>query len=172
MKTLVQRARAFAALAHTGQERKYTGDPYFTHCENVARIVSKLPESTEEMIAAALLHDTVEDTDITLEDIYAKFGVTVQLYVAFLTDISIHTPHLNRAARKALDREHIRCAPPEVKSIKLADLIDNTSSIVKHDPKFAKVYLEEKRLLLPCLQEGNKSLWVKAHKLANQPVEV
>ena len=57
-------------------------------------------------------------------------------------------------------------ATPEAKTIKLADLIDNTKSIVEHDPRFAKVYLEEKRLLLEVLKDGDETLWQQAHSFA------
>ena len=65
----------------------------------------------------------------------------------------------NREARKKIDREHIAKASPEAKTIKLADLIHNTQSIVRHDPGFAKIYLAEKELLLKVLKEGNEEMY-------------
>jgi hypothetical protein len=81
-----------------------------------------------------------------------------------LTDVSKPTDG-NRAKRKNMDREHIAKASLQAKTIKLADLIDNTRSIVEHDPKFAKVYLTEKALLLEVLREGDSFLWSMAHKI-------
>ena len=64
----LKKAIEFATKAHEGQVRKYTGEPYIVHPLEVAEIV-KTVEHTEEMLMAAVLHDTVEDTDTTIEDI-------------------------------------------------------------------------------------------------------
>lgn len=161
---IVERAFIFAVNAHEAikQRRKYTGEPYFMHPVAVASIVSKVPH-TEGMLAAAMLHDTVEDAGVILIDIERKFGAEVAELVGWLTDIS-RPEDGNRAARKAIDREHTARAPAQAKTIKLADLIDNTASIVRHDPAFARVYLKEKAALLEVLKEGDAALWAKADK--------
>ncbi len=141
-------AHAFAKWKHKDQKRKYTNRPYFEHCQEVAYTIRNLVlDDDEDMICAAYLHDTVEDTDTTFEEIEKYFGAEVRELVYWLTDIS-KPEDGNRAARKKLDREHIWKAPDKAKVIKLADLISNTSSITLHDPDFAKVYLAEKQLLL------------------------
>ena len=61
----IAKAKEFAREAHSGQVRKYTGLPYTTHTEEVAQIVDNY-NGSKEMIAAALLHDTVEDTSVTV----------------------------------------------------------------------------------------------------------
>ena len=160
---LVLRAAKFAAKAHAGQVRKYTGEPYIAHCFEVAQIVA--PFATEEMIAAAILHDTVEDCDVRLPDLLYAFNPRVTELVYWLTDVS-KPKDGNRAARKALDRDHIANAPIDAKTIKLADLISNTKSIVHHDPDFAKVYLAEKQALLDVLRDGEPLLWREAARLA------
>ena len=71
-KDLVEKAYYFAEKAHEGQKRA-SGEPYFTHCVAVAMILSELKVQSAA-IAAGLLHDTVEDTNVTLEDIRANFG--------------------------------------------------------------------------------------------------
>lgn len=144
-------------MAHTDQKRKYTGEPYVTHCFEVADYVARYG-GTPEMIAAAILHDTVEDTANTIEDIEREFGTTVAEYVGWLTDVS-KPEDGNRAARKRLDREHIARAPAEAQTIKLADLISNTRSIVAHDPGFARTYLAEKALLMGVLAKGDNRLY-------------
>jgi guanosine-3',5'-bis(diphosphate) 3'-pyrophosphohydrolase len=65
----VERARIFAMAAHSavGQTRKYTGEPYWTHTQAVADRVAQLADATEEQIAAAHLHDTLEDTAVTFD---------------------------------------------------------------------------------------------------------
>lgn len=157
---LIRNASIFATAAHSaiGQLRKYTGDPYHVHVKNVAEIVLEVG-GTDEMVAAALLHDTVEDTKITIEMIGIHFGEVVRQYVYELTDVSM-IQHGNRAERKAVDRAHTAKASVEAKTIKLADLIDNSLTIRKYDAGFAKVYLAEKRLLLDeALKEGSPILW-------------
>lgn len=123
------------------------------------------PGCTEEMIAAAWLHDTVEDTSVTIEQIKENFGAKVAELVWMLTDIS-RPEDGNRAQRKAIDRKHIANASAEAQTIKLADLIDNTESIVQHDIGFAKIYISEKIKLLGELLKGDDALWERAFKQA------
>ena len=166
---IVSKARVFAIAAHTavGQKRKYTNSEYWLHPAEVAEIV-KTVSHTDEMLAAAWLHDVVEDTKVENRVIFAMFGREVADLVCWLTDTSC-AKHGNRAARKAVDRAHIAAAPPEVKTIKLADLIHNTATIVEYDPDFAKVYLKEKSLLLEVLKEGDSNLWQQAYNQVNPP---
>ena len=163
---LESRAKDFATWAHASinHVRKYTGEPYINHPAAVVEMVRSVPHTTE-MPAAAWLHDTVEDTDVTLESIESEFGAEVAGLVEMLTDVSTAHDGL-RHHRKAKDREHTEKASPSAKTIKLADLIDNTRSIVTRDPKFAAVYLEEKRALLDVLKQGDPHLWEVAHALA------
>lgn len=162
---VVHKAQVFAIAAHAavGQKRKYTGEPYIVHPAEVARIVASVPGSTPDMVAAAWLHDVVEDTGVTFTDIHMNFGIDIATLVGWLTDVS--QPHDgNRAHRKAIDREHTSRAPAEAMTIKLADLISNSKSIMEHDPAFAKTYLEEKRLLLEVLTKGDPGLHAEASK--------
>lgn len=160
--TMVERARVFATAAHAAvkQVRKYTFEPYIVHPIEVASIVATVPH-TDEMLAAAYLHDTVEDTGVTIADIRAEFGEEVAELVGWLTDVS-RPEDGNRAVRKAIDREHTAQAPAGAQTVKLADLIANTRSIVKHDVSFAKTYLAEKRLLLEVLTRGDAVLMAEA----------
>lgn len=162
MTDIVTRARIFATAAHAavGQLRKYTFEPYIVHPAEVASIVEGVGGS-EAMIAAAWLHDTVEDTGVTSELIRSEFGDEVATLVGWLTDVS-RPDHGNRAARKAVDRAHTAAAPADAQTVKLADLIANTRSIMAHDPKFAETYLAEKRALLEVMTKGNPDLMVMA----------
>jgi (p)ppGpp synthase/HD superfamily hydrolase len=170
---LVKRALRFAAKAHAAQVRKYTGEAYLTHLVTVAGFVAGVG-GTKEMVAAALLHDVLEDQlgtivdgePVSLELLKKLFGNHVADLVFWLTDISIGHPG-NRAARKALDRVHIAAAPAEAKTIKLGDLIDNTGSITKYDPDFAKVYMREKDALLQVLTHGDPRLHTRAVQLVS-----
>ena len=165
---VVERARIFATAAHAAvkQVRKYTNEPYIVHPHEVADIVSSRPH-TPEMVAAAWLHDVVEDTGVELGTIWTEFGVVVASYVHWLT-IQTRKEDGNRAHRKMLDRDFIRNAPAEVKTVKLADLISNGESIMKHDPKFGAVYLEEKRLMLEVLKEGDSVLFERAQRIVGK----
>ena len=163
MSDLVHRAKEFATRAHEGQVRKYTGVPYIVHPVEVMEIV-KTVKHNDTMLAAALLHDVVEDTDCTLDDIQTEFGENVASLVADLTDVS-KLEDGNRETRKAKDREHSAGASAAAQTVKLADLISNSLDLVKHDPSFAKVYMIEKFLLLSVLTNGDKTLFVRALKL-------
>ena len=158
----LDKAIQFATKAHEGQTRKYTGEPYIVHPLSVMEIV-KTVDHTEEMLMAAVLHDTVEDTDVTLQDIDREFGPVVAQLVEELTDVS-KPEDGNRAFRKGLDRDHSAQASAQGQTIKIADLLDNTKSITEHDEHFAKVYMKEKALLLQILDKADKILLKKAQK--------
>jgi (p)ppGpp synthase/HD superfamily hydrolase len=162
---IVHKAQIFAIAAHAAvqQKRKYTNEPYIVHPAEVARIVASVEGSTPDMVAAAWLHDVVEDTGVTYTDIHMSFGPEIAVLVGWLTDVSKPTDG-NRATRKAIDREHTAQAPAEAQTIKLADLISNSRSIMEHDPEFAKTYLAEKRMLLEVMTKGDRGLHAEASK--------
>ena len=162
---IVERARVFATAAHAAvkQVRKYTFEPYIVHPAEVAGIVATVPH-TDVMLAAAWLHDTVEDTGVSIVDIQKEFGNEVASLVGWLTDVS-KPEQGNRAVRKAIDREHTAMAPAAAQTVKLADLIANSRSILAHDPAFARVYLEEKRMLLEVLTRGDATLMAEARRI-------
>ena len=169
MLDLYTRALAFASNAHVGQVRKYTGEPYVVHPIAVAEIVKSVSH-TPEMVAAALLHDVMEDCGVMVWDLERDFGDEVAGLVFWLTDFSVPTDG-NRARRKEIDREFIAKAPAAAKTIKLADLIDNTRSIREHDPNFWRVYRHEKLALLEVLREGDATLWARAAALCEKEAE-
>tara|TARA_B100000965_G_C19571310_1_gene749250 strand:+ start:1159 stop:1659 length:501 start_codon:yes stop_codon:yes gene_type:complete len=154
--TKLDQAIKFATKAHGSQKRKYTGEPYVTHPIAVMEIVKTVPH-TDDMLVAAVLHDTVEDTPVTLADIKEQFGDNVARLVDGLTDVS-QPQDGNRKTRKAMDRAHTAQQPADVQTIKLADLIHNTESISFYDPKFYKIYREEKIRILDILKLGDRSL--------------
>jgi (p)ppGpp synthase/HD superfamily hydrolase len=151
----VARAILFAAHAHEGQIRKYTGEPYINHPISVANTLSKFTKDVN-LITAAILHDTVEDTDASPYDIWRNFGGDVEYLVAGVTDPEIEG---NRKTRKAAAKDHLAQGCSRIKTLKLADLVDNTVSIVQHDKNFAKTYLAEKRELMTVLVGGNDHLY-------------
>jgi (p)ppGpp synthase/HD superfamily hydrolase len=100
----------------------------------------------------------VEDCGISISALRELFPDRVVSLVDWLTDVSKPTDG-NRSRRKHLDLLHISKASLEAKTIKIADILDNTSTIVHYDPVFSKVYLPEKVELLTVLKEGNPVLW-------------
>lgn len=157
MKT-IEDAKQFAIAAHGDQKRKYTGEPYWHHLEEVAYLTNYSGDlhMPKYVIQAAWLHDVLEDTSVEFFELREEFGDEVARLVSWLTDAYTSREYGNRKERKRLERLRFERAPYYAKVIKLADLISNTKSIVVHDPEFAKVYLEEKRLLLEEAMSGMK----------------
>ncbi|WP_414147765.1 HD domain-containing protein [Erwinia sp. BNK-24-b] len=171
MYSLEEQARRYATKAHAeaGQRRKYTDEPYIVHPAAVVELVRSVTDN-ETMLAAAWLHDTVEDTPSTLADIESHFGAEVAELVAMLTD-SKQPQAKNRAARKVAHFQHTARASKDAQTIKLADIIDNTRSIIHFDPHFARVYLVEKRVQIDLLRAGNADLWQQASTIIERGIE-
>lgn len=141
---VVTRARAFAVQAHGRQQRKYEKVPYFEHLDRVVALLKEHGYDTPVILAAAYLHDILEDTEANLQQLIAEFGSEVAELVYWLSDLEKG----NRRTRKRMSAWRLSRAPLEAKVIKLADLTDNTPSIVQHDPEFANVYIAEKQAIL------------------------
>jgi GTP pyrophosphokinase len=80
-----RRAKKLAEKAHDGQRRKFEGAPFAEHPKAVAALFKSVVDASEKAVAAALLHDTVEDTELELEDIKSRFGESVAGLVKELT---------------------------------------------------------------------------------------
>lgn len=163
-KQLVQEALMLAIKAHDGQRRKYTGDPYSIHPIAVSKIIETV-DHTPEMVAAALLHDVIEDTPITFKEITNQFGSVVAEYVHYCTNVSEQGDG-NRAFRKKMDADHFALGPPESQTIKVADLMHNSMSIIPNDPKFFhKAFKHEKQYLLDVLTSADAILKGQAQSM-------
>jgi (p)ppGpp synthase/HD superfamily hydrolase len=165
---LVYKAQAFAHAAHdsTKQVRKYSGLPYWVHTDEVAEIVSSVTNDPE-IIAAAHLHDVLEDVNIppyTAEDILNQFGRRVLSFVEDLTDVYVkeNYPDFNRSQRKELESIRLSKIRPDSQTIKYCDFLSNTADIISNDPGFAKVYLREKQAILRIMNKGNQELYQRA----------
>lgn len=161
-------ARLFATYAHRNQLRKYHDTPYVTHLAEVAGLVATADPDyiSADSIAIAWLHDVMEDCNVDRTLLTSMFGERVANGVISLSDLDIG----NRAERMQKSRDRLAAAPNYIQTIKYADLISNTTSIVKHDPKFAEVYLEEKRQLLAVMTKGDPGLYKQAKELAYQSI--
>jgi (p)ppGpp synthase/HD superfamily hydrolase len=165
MSEVIEKAAEFARKAHEwfDQRRKYTGEPYIVHPQAVAKIVATVPHD-EEMLAAAWLHDVVEDTPVKIDEIDTEFGSAIAALVSDLTYVTAKADG-NRARRMAIDREHSARASARAKTVKLADVIDNLTGIAKLDQGFASRFVAEKELLLGVLEEGDPTLYRRAEEL-------
>jgi guanosine-3',5'-bis(diphosphate) 3'-pyrophosphohydrolase len=125
-------AAQFAARRHRAQKRKGSaGEPYINHPIAVAHLIASVGRVTDSLtLAAALLHDTVEDTDATIEDIEREFGAEVRAIVAELTD----DKSLPSAERKRLQIVNAPNASRRAKIVKLADKSVNVADITTDPP--------------------------------------
>lgn len=155
----IDKALELATLAHEGQTRKYTGEPYVEHAQRVAALV-KLATKDEATICAALLHDTIEDTNLTYGGIVAAIGSDVADMVVGLT----RPKYGDRATLAATYRFRLAEQGFAVQTIKLSDIADNCATIAALDPVFAGPYLLEKRALLEVLTKGDPVLYHLAAK--------
>jgi (p)ppGpp synthase/HD superfamily hydrolase len=171
METILQRVKEFADRAHGNQMRWYTSERYIVHPVRVMKIcreyTSELP-----LLAAALLHDVLEDTPVRRNELEA-FLLTLMppdaatrttLLVEDLTDVYIKSsyPGLNRRQRKKKEASRMENTEADAQTIKYADIIDNSTEMVKHDPAFAAIYLTESRDLLNRIPKGNQELYQRA----------
>ena len=117
---IIIKALEFAQHYHKGQTRKYTDEPYIFHGIRVGFMLVPLI-SDDAVIAAGILHDVIEDTYATESFVQEEFGPRVTEYVMDISNLH----EGNRATRKRLYREQLGKSKPPVKSIKLADFLDN-----------------------------------------------
>ncbi len=129
---LLMKAVRFAAIKHTDQRRKgERQEPYFNHLAEVAHILAEHTGGQDAvLIAAGLLHDTLEDTDTTYEELTKEFGEDVANLVREVTD----DKSLPKAERKRLQIENAPHKSPRAKMIKIADKISNLKSILHSPP--------------------------------------
>ena len=134
---LAERASEFAKRAHAGQD--YGGGDFWTmHLARVVKTLESFGEENPVLLAAAWLHDTVEDTDVTIEDIRREFGDDVADLVWRLTDEEGH----NRKERHHLTHMKIRGRSDAVR-VKLADRIANVESANEQRTHLRGMYREE-----------------------------
>ena len=130
--TLLDRAIVFAVSAHAGTERRGKGFPYIVHPMEAVEIVATMTPD-QELLAAAALHDTVEDTDVTIEQIRTEFGERVASFVAVESD----EPHQSRdsienwRARKQAAIDRLASASRDAKMVALGDKLSNMRAIAR-----------------------------------------
>ncbi|MBQ8071090.1 MAG: bifunctional (p)ppGpp synthetase/guanosine-3',5'-bis(diphosphate) 3'-pyrophosphohydrolase [Bacteroidales bacterium] len=129
---LLDRAILFAVKAHTGTERRGKGIPYIVHPMEAMEIVSTLTKD-QELMAAAALHDTVEDTSVTVEDIRREFGDRVADLVYGESDVFIEgeTKEESWRRRKLAAIERLAASSLDVKMVALGDKLSNMRAIAR-----------------------------------------
>jgi len=163
---ITETALTFAKEKHEGQNRKATNKPYITHPINVAKILKKHKKSHKinELVAAALLHDTLEDTNTTKQELEKLFGKLITSLVKELTTDEIEKNKVGKdkyLAEKMIDEKQMSSWGL---LIKLADRLDNVSDLKNTDLKFKKRYTEETNYILEKL-EKNRTLSPTHEKL-------
>jgi guanosine-3',5'-bis(diphosphate) 3'-pyrophosphohydrolase len=129
---LVLKATAFAAHKHRNQRRKNAEKtPYINHPIRVAQVLTVVGVDDPVVLAAALLHDTIEDTDTSYDEVVAEFGVEVADVVKEVTD----NKSLPKAERKRLQVENAPHKSTRAKLVKLADKFDNLSDLSQEAPQ-------------------------------------
>ena len=157
----------FVKSQHGSQVRKYTGEPYWTHPLSVSNIL--MDKGLFEMIEVALCHDLFEDTKCNFDSLYKELirlgydnikSYRICKNVQELTDVFTHEdyPYMNRLKRKQKEAERLGKVSFIAQTVKYADLMDNTKSIVENDKEFAEVYLKEKRDMLNVMTSGDSDL--------------
>lgn len=150
-------AAQFAKRAHEGQFRDFTRVPYIFHPARVAGRVALHPEATEAMVAAAFLHDVVEDTPFNLQDIATATSQEISGLVSQLTNPSKNMK-LPREDRKAIDRAHLRKATRQARIIKMIDRIDNLRDLAGAEEQFKVLYAGESLLLADTVGDADAAL--------------
>lgn len=149
---LIERAREIAQTAHQGQ--KYGGHPYMYHIEKVVQIAKKLGYS-QDVIIACYLHDTLEDTNLTREEIEEIFGKHIADVVYAVTD----EPGANRKERKSKTYQKIKAIPDAI-AVKLCDRIANVQESLSGNEGLFKMYKKEQPAFEFALRDSsNQRAW-------------
>lgn len=130
--TLLDRAIVFALRAHAGTERRGKGFPYIVHPLETVEIVATMT-ADQELLAAAALHDTVEDTDVTIEQIREEFGEHIASLVEAESDIKVTGVSKEESwrIRKQAAIDRLAAAPLDAKMVALGDKLSNMRAIAR-----------------------------------------
>lgn len=177
---VLERITVFADQAHGSQMRKYAPDKYIVHPVRVMKICRNHTDDLA-ILGAAILHDVLEDTLVTKNEIRQFLGKWMEsavadktiLLVEELTDVYVKKdfPQFNRKKRKELETERIEKTSADAQTIKYADILDNCSEIVLHDPHFARVFLHECRRLMQVMDKGNPVLKAEVTQVLNEQLD-
>ncbi len=160
-KNIIASAINFSENAHRDQLRK-SGDPFITHPIEVAKILTSI-KLDASAIAAGLLHDTIEDTDISINEISNTFGIQISELVQGLTKISKFSLKINKQKLGENYRKLILAASKDIRVIliKLADRLHNMRTIdfIKDDSKKINISMETLEIFAPLAQRLGMKQW-------------
>jgi (p)ppGpp synthase/HD superfamily hydrolase len=171
MMNLIARATLFADQAHDGQLRKFSGLPYISHPMEVMQIVRGVCND-DDVLAAAVLHDVIEDCGVTYTDLMLEFNENIAHLVYQVTNAADDEDG-DRIVRAYINRNVMANASDDAQTLKLADIISNLSGIdlaLECDPAWAKMYLEEKVDMINVLTRGDATLKKRAASLAAEGI--
>ncbi len=171
MEGALEKVRAFADRAHGEQTRWYTRERYIVHPVRVMEICREYT-TDGAVLAAALLHDVLEDTPVGKEELTHFLLTVMGTEEAFrtvglveeLTDIYVKSkyPALNRQKRKAREAARLEKTSAAAQTVKYADILDNSMEITRHDPQFARLFLREGKAFLNRMTKGDQRLYQRA----------
>lgn len=170
--SLILAAARFAAAVHMGQRRAGTGRPYIEHPMRVAGMLTMRPDADESLVAAAWLHDVVEDRGVRLTVLSRDFGVEVAELVGAVTNefTKARYPDLNRAERKRREFARLAEASHDAQVLKLHDRLDNLREGGLM-PDFRRVYAAESVALADALCVADSRLAAAVRETAEAEVE-
>jgi (p)ppGpp synthase/HD superfamily hydrolase len=169
MEDVLKKVEDFARKSHGSQRRKFVDELYIEHPIRVMKTCSGVTGELS-ILAAALLHDVIEDTQVTVDEMKSfllqvmtstEAARTVNLVIE-LTDVYTHSayPQWNRRVRKDKENERLKSTSNDSRTIKYADMIDNAEGIAGND--FAPKLLREMRTNLKVIPGGNEALYHQA----------
>lgn len=163
---LIRAAWHFAAAAHASvdQRRDYTGAPYIAHPCEVAALIASVPHD-EAMIAAALLHDVLEDTPVPQSALLERFGEDVTDLVVWVTKPDRPETGGRDVWETAICAK-LAAAPPRAQTIKVGDIYVNLATIADHDPRRALSYVPKKQRNLVVMTRADAGLHARTTMLA------
>lgn len=141
---LVEKATVFATEKHIKQFRKFNGEPYVEHPKRVAQTVSAITFN-DKLVAAALLHDTIEDTDTTYEEIVTEFGAEV---ADLVRDLTSDKEEIKIVGKDIYLTEKMNKMNPDALLIKLADRLDNVSDLTMKNEEWSRAYAVQTNYIL------------------------
>lgn len=144
MNELYKKAAEFAQKKHEGQKRKHSDMPYIIHPQ---RVVELLKHYTDDplILAAAILHDTIEDTETTYTEIETQFGAKVADLVVELTS---DKEEKNKVGKSEYLTEKINSISPDARLIKLLDRYDNVAGLEQSPAEFARYYAKQTEYII------------------------
>jgi GTP pyrophosphokinase len=156
-------AKKLAQTAHESQERKFSGQPYWYHPVRVAHTVEDFGGS-KSVVVAAYLHDVVEDTGYTVEDVADEFGGEVAAIVLELTN---DEEQISQVGKTEYMKHKLASMSEDALLVKLADRLDNTSDLSEVESDFAPRYAAETKEALDHL-ESVRTLYGAHKRLVNE----